>query len=282
MIVVVIIGAAVGAAAIYTNTGQKSTSKSTTSTTTPTSSITISSTGSSFQSKNFIFINSGMSLCSGNCLYPSPYLSGTVFVNSSVPLKTLQLYINGTYEGTSNYTSNFTNYAIGYKSSPTNQSMPIVSGRTYLITLFATFQDESVSSASIVVVADSTSTETSQAQQISTSCIIQGQPGALQLRILSDSTLQPLVGANVSATNTPALCNNVPATTHTGMKFTTNGTDWYYLPTDNEASFSFVVSYSGQIYTLKAGLMPIFVTCATLYVPSGKTNITTTEFQSSC
>lgn len=103
-----------------------------------------------------------MSLCTRNCLFPSPFLLGTVFVNSSVPLQTLQLYINGTFEGTTNYSNKFTNYAIGYKSSPNNPVMPIVSGKSYDVTFVATFQDGSVSNASTVVVAYSTTTATTQ------------------------------------------------------------------------------------------------------------------------
>jgi len=113
-------------------------------------------------------------------------------------------------------------------------------------------------------------------------CTIAGQPGGLLLGIVSDSTLRPVVGANVTATNTPALCNGAPATNQTTTKFTTNDTMWYPLPTDNAASYFIVVSFSNQTYRFNANLRPVSLTCATLYVPSGKTNITINEFQSSC
>jgi len=104
------------------------------------------------QPRNFIVIDSGMTLCSTNCgLYPSPFLSGTVFVNSTIPLRTLQLSVNGTFESSQNYSNNFTNYAIEYKLSPNNQSMPIISGKMYFVVLVATFLDTSQSIGSIVV-----------------------------------------------------------------------------------------------------------------------------------
>jgi hypothetical protein len=127
---------------ISSNTPSISTSNSITST---------PSTGSG--SLNFIAISGGMGLCSHNCNYPSPYLSGTVIVNSTVPLRALQLFINGTSEGTSNYSSSLSIFTFGYKANPTNQSMPIVSGKTYLIVLVAKFQDNSSSVASVIVTA---------------------------------------------------------------------------------------------------------------------------------
>ena len=105
------------------------------------------------QPRNFIVIDN-MTLCSTNCLNPSPFLSGTVFVNSTIPLRTLQLSINGTFESSQNYSNNFTNYAIAYKLSPNNQSMPIISGKMYFVVLVATFLDSSQSIGSIVVKAN--------------------------------------------------------------------------------------------------------------------------------
>jgi hypothetical protein len=113
-------------------------------------------------------------------------------------------------------------------------------------------------------------------------CTITGQAGGLQLRILSDSTLQPILGATVRATNSPAQCNYALATTQTSTTFTTDGKSWFTLPTDNNAGYSFVISYSNQTYRFSASLAPLSITCATLYVPSGKTNVTTYEYQTSC
>jgi hypothetical protein len=110
-----------------------------------------------------------------------------------------------------------------------------------------------------------------------TSCVITGQPGGAYLRILSDSTLTPVTGAVVTAEHRPAACalNGVEYTnTATNMTFTTNGTEWMSLDTTNDGSYSFTVQYSGHTYAFTAGLGPLATTCATLYVPSGRTNVT--------
>jgi len=127
-----------------------------------------------------------------------------------------------------------------------------------------------------------TNTTTTTTTMTATACVIFGQPGPIFLRILSDSTLKPVVGAQVVATNQPALCNGSPATGRTTVTFTTSGTEWYSLDSENDAGYSFLVSYSGQNYTFMANLAPVSVTCATLFIPSGRTNITITEFQTTC
>lgn len=101
------------------------------------------------------------------------------------------------------------------------------------------------------------------------------------LRILSNSTSQPVVGANVSATNKPDFCDSVPATNQTTIYLITNGSVWYSFPTENDGGYSFVVNFSSRSYNFTAGLSPISLTCVTLYVPSGTTNITN-DYQSSC
>jgi hypothetical protein len=94
----------------------------------------------------------GVRLCASVCIYPSPYLSATILVNGSVPLSTLRLLINGTDEGITTTTNTMTNYALLYKGQPT---MPILDGKTYVITVVATFQDNSTYTASATVVASS-------------------------------------------------------------------------------------------------------------------------------
>ena len=42
----------------------------------------------------------GLSLCPSDCIYPSPYVSALVTVNASVPISSLQAYVNNTYDGT--------------------------------------------------------------------------------------------------------------------------------------------------------------------------------------
>jgi len=95
------------------------------------------------------------SLCVSNCNYPSPYLSGTVNVDTFYPLSTLLLYVNGTYEGSTTYSNNFQYYAIGLKANPNNPSMPITPNDTYTIKLVAIFQNGLATVASTQVVADS-------------------------------------------------------------------------------------------------------------------------------
>jgi hypothetical protein len=126
------------------------------------------------------------------------------------------------------------------------------------------------------------STTTQPPPTTSTVCIILGQPGPFFLRVVSDSDQSPLVGATVAATNEPALCNGVPATSQTTTTFTTSDTGWYSLVSENDGGYSLLVNYSGQSYSFIADLRPVSVTCATLYIPSGMTNVTITEFQTTC
>jgi hypothetical protein len=105
-----------------------------------------------------------VSLCASICIYPSPEFSATIFVNESVPLSTLHLFINGTDEGrttvanaTIGYATHllYTTYGLAVKTKPNNPAMPIIAGKTYTITIEATFQDKSTSTASATVVASS-------------------------------------------------------------------------------------------------------------------------------
>ena len=123
----------------------------------------------------------------------------------------------------------------------------------------------------------------SPSSNITFSCTITGQPGGILLRVLSDANDTPIAGAVVNATNKPAFCNYSPATTQTTKTFTTNGhTNWYSLNSDNNLGYSFVVTYMDHTYQFTANLAPVSITCATLYVPSGHTDIQIGEFQTSC
>jgi len=42
---------------------------------------------------------SGLSLCPSNCVYPAPYVSASVLINASVPISSLTVYVNNTYDG---------------------------------------------------------------------------------------------------------------------------------------------------------------------------------------
>ena len=116
----------------------------------------------------------------------------------------------------------------------------------------------------------------------SSRCVITGQPGPFYLGVLSDSTHQPLVGAKVVATDRPAYCNNQPATSQTSISFTTNGTVWMELPSENNGGYSISVTFSGQTRNFTADLRPVSITCASISFPSGRTNVTITTFGESC
>lgn len=122
---------------------------------------------------------------------------------------------------------------------------------------------------------------------VSPPCEPGGEFGPFGLRIIFDSNQSLVVGAQVKATNQPATvsCNGsppYPLTEQTTVSFTTNHTEWYYLDTGLDAGFSIVVTYLGQNYSLNASLHVQSAYCATLFIPSGKTNSTGTEFQTSC
>jgi len=117
---------------------------------------------------------------------------------------------------------------------------------------------------------------------ISSSCVITGQPGPFFLRVLSDSNRKLVVGAQVVARNNPAYCNGQPAISATTYSFTTNGTEWTELQSENNGGYSITVLFSGRNYNLTAGLRPVSITCATIYVPSGATNVTITTFGEAC
>ena len=132
-----------------------------------------------------------------------------------------------------------------------------------------------------------TTSSTSSSSQQSTTCIISGQPGPIFLRVISDSNQTPVGGAQVAATNQPAYCGNgitsSPANNRVTVTFTTSSrTEWYSLDSENNAGYSFVITYLGQTYTFTADLRPVSLTCATLYVPSGRTSVSLEEFQSNC
>ncbi|MGD0637288.1 MAG: hypothetical protein ABSA72_04540 [Nitrososphaerales archaeon] len=132
-----------------------------------------------------------------------------------------------------------------------------------------------------------TSSSASSSSQQSTTCIISGQPGPIFLRVISDSNQTPVAGAQVAATNEPAYCGNgitsSPANNQVTVTFTTSSsTEWYSLDSENNAGYSFVITYLGHTYTFTASLRPVSLTCATLYVPSGRTSVSMEEFQSNC
>jgi hypothetical protein len=129
----------------------------------------------------------------------------------------------------------------GYGTTVTKTSTP-TSTLTTAETKTLTIPSSSLASPAISTVTLSTSSTTSTPQQgVSTTCMIAGQPGAMYLRVVSDSNQTPIVGARVAATNEPAYCNDSPATDQTTLSFTTNDSEWYPLDTWNNAGYSIVV-----------------------------------------
>jgi hypothetical protein len=120
----------------------------------------------------------------------------------------------------------------------------------------------------------------------STSCIITGQPGGISVRFLNGNTMAPVAGVYVVALSTPFYCSGgiglTPAGPQTVAIFTTNGTEWYPLSSDNNAAYSITAFYAGHSYNFMANLRPVSFTCATLYLPSGQTNVTITTFGMPC
>ena len=152
VLAIIIVIAAVGVYASQMTTSQKTSSSAVTTTS------YYATTYTTPFINGFIYIENGsLSLCASNCLYPSPHLSATVFVNSTVPLKSLDLYINNSLEDARNYSNNLTNYAIGYTDTPNNQTLPILPGKSYVILLAAAFEDNRQSNASAFVIASPSS-----------------------------------------------------------------------------------------------------------------------------
>jgi hypothetical protein len=91
------------------------------------------------------------SLCPSNCVYPSPYLTGEIYLGGPSPLKSLQLIVNGTDEGVVNYGRTQTDVILIYKGG--FQNPPVVAGEAYSLRFIATFEDNSNSTATTVVTA---------------------------------------------------------------------------------------------------------------------------------
>ena len=123
-------------------------------------------------------------------------------------------------------------------------------------------------------------------QQTSITCAIAGQPAGIRLRVAFDTNQTPVVGAQVYATHREAddYCNGV---LNPGLlirtSFITNATtNWESLDSTNGGTYTFMIVYSNQKYSFSAQLQPISMTCATSFVPSGRLNVTVTEFKTTC
>jgi len=104
----------------------------------------------------------GLGLCSSNCIYPSPYAYATVNINAVVPISTLAVYVNNTYDSTpirnpvttTGFGNTMVPYAYLFKGSVPSQFIPAVKGATYFFKFVATFQDGSTATATASTVAD--------------------------------------------------------------------------------------------------------------------------------
>jgi len=98
----------------------------------------------------------GFRLCVSVCPSPRPFLSGTILVNNTSFLTSVQLFVNGTSEGTNSYAAynpdnTLTDFSMEY--SLTLESPPIVTGDSYVLIFVAVFQDDSTAAATTTVVA---------------------------------------------------------------------------------------------------------------------------------
>ena len=166
------------------------------------------------------------------------------------------------------------------QSSQSTFSLDTSSNTTALGSVLGAYIITTLTNGSVRTITDSvTSTATGASP-----CLIAGPPNGVYVRILSDGSGKPVVGANVSAFQKEGgpICNDVqylegPFT----QTFTTDGNQWHALGMGNFGDLSVTVKYLGASYNFSAKMMPLSVTCDTLYVPSGK-NIATTEFQTNC
>jgi hypothetical protein len=94
----------------------------------------------------------GFSLCASNCYYPAPFLSGTVYFNSTSSVGYYyQLFVNGTEEGSfGSYPTPLSNGPYVYKATLTS---PVVAGDNYTLTFHFYFDDGTNATATTTVVA---------------------------------------------------------------------------------------------------------------------------------
>lgn len=163
------------------------------------------------------------------------------------------VYLNDTFNTTSTTTPPALTFANGSSSSSSSSTL-----------------------SNLVSQPTQSSTSSTDATITNYTCIFPGQSFGLSFRVLSDATLKPVAGANVTALYTfPGIgsCSNYTSG-KTSSTFTTNSTEWYSLQGLNDGNYSLDVNYSALNYVLTAQLASSTYTCATLYVPSGNTNVT--------
>ena len=156
-------------------------------------------------------------------------------------------------------------------------------GTTMTVTRTATLT-QTTTTITTTTVTSLSQTATSVAESRSL-CISPGQPGGAFLRVLDDSTSLPVVGAKVTAVERAysSDCGIATASAfdfQATYTFLTNNTEWYPLNTLDAESYSFTIAYSGHIYEFVAQLGPVINICATLYLLSGMTSVTSSGLNS--
>lgn len=167
------------------------------------------------------------------------------------------------------------------RTSTTTATMTVTSTAVETVTQMST--EEATTTVTQAGVAFTTII-TKAASTASFTCTDSAPTGPFFLRVLSDSTMEPVPGANVTATNRPVICNGtLPLADNVTVLFTTGATEWYLLSSDGvDAAWSVTVKYDGQAYSLTENMNIISATCATLFLPSGRTNVTVYGYQSTC
>lgn len=92
-------------------------------------------------------------LCSPGCNYPAPFLSGKVYLNSTSPLRSLEVFINGTDEGVRAYNASLSSITLQTQYESSFPSPQIVYRGTYAVRFVVTFEDNSTFSATTDVIA---------------------------------------------------------------------------------------------------------------------------------
>jgi hypothetical protein len=95
-------------------------------------------------------------LCTSNCYYPAPFLTGTVYFNSTAPVRNFDLTVNGTNVNAGpgpigeGYPITATNVPFVFKET---LEYPVVAGDNYVISIEFYFNDTTSATATTIVVA---------------------------------------------------------------------------------------------------------------------------------
>jgi hypothetical protein len=113
---------------------------------------TVNGTTRDYLEKSSVLNLQSFEICPSNCLYPSPFVEGYIYINYSYPLYSMQVLINGIGDAPRIFTASGPDaYAYLYKGST---SASIAANQTYTITVNIMFYDNSTYTASTNVIAD--------------------------------------------------------------------------------------------------------------------------------